>query len=94
LLTLRPITPTDNAAVAHVIRTVMPEFDCVGEGFSINDPEVENMAGAYAGERADFFVIEAEVGGPIVTRETFFGANAGAREEVKEQCLLRAPSGR
>lgn len=73
-MTIRNITPADNAAVAHVIRTVMPEFSCVGDGFSINDPEVEDMAGAYAGEGAAFFVIEHEVGGPAGAGEGFSGA--------------------
>ncbi len=57
-LTLRPIAPADNAAVAYVIRTVMPEFGCVGAGFSIEDPEVDDMAGAYGGPRSEFFVVE------------------------------------
>ncbi|MEL7161784.1 MAG: GNAT family N-acetyltransferase [Bacteroidota bacterium] len=56
---LRPITPADNTAAAHVIRTVMPEFGCVGEGYSINDPEVENMAGYYSVPGAAFYVLEA-----------------------------------
>jgi putative acetyltransferase len=73
MLTLRPITPADNANVAHVIRTVMPEFSCVGEGFSINDPEVEDMAAAYAGDRSGFFVIEQSVGGPAGAGEGFRG---------------------
>ena len=47
MLTLRPITPTDNSAVARIVRAVMPEFGCVGEGFSINDPELEDMFTAY-----------------------------------------------
>ncbi|TXF89019.1 GNAT family N-acetyltransferase [Neolewinella aurantiaca] len=81
MLALRPITPADNHMVAHVIRTVMPEFNCVGEGYSINDPEVEDMAKAYAGEGSAFFVIEEEVGGPIVRNETFFGTNAGAVQD-------------
>jgi len=68
---IRQITTADNAAVAHVIQTVMPEFNCVGEGFSINDPEVEDMAGAYAGEGSTFFVIEQR------------GANAGAIDVKK-----------
>jgi len=62
-MTVRLIQPADNPAVAHVIRTVMPEFSCVGEGFSINDPEVEEMAGAYSAADADFFVIEMDTGG-------------------------------
>lgn len=69
MLHLRPITPADNAAVAHVIRTVMPEFNCVGEGFSITDPEVDDMAGAYLGPQAGYFVIER-----------ILGADAGAGE--------------
>jgi len=35
---LRQIQLKDNAQVAQVIRTVMPEYDCVGDGYSINDP--------------------------------------------------------
>lgn len=62
MLHLRPITPADNAAVAHVIRTVMPEFSCVGEGFSITDPEVDDMAGTYLGPVAGYFVVEQSLG--------------------------------
>ena len=36
--TLRPITPADDAAVANIIRTVMPEFGAGGPGFAIHDP--------------------------------------------------------
>lgn len=74
MLALRKITPSDNAAVAHVIRTVMPEFNCVGEGYSINDPEVEDMAGTYNVAGSTFFVIEHEVGGPAGAGEGFSGA--------------------
>ena len=55
---LRPIRPTDNAAVATLIRAVMPEFGCVGPGFSIEDPEVDDMYGSYAAPRAGYFVVE------------------------------------
>ena len=65
MLTLRPITPADNAAVARVIRTVMPEFGCVGENFSISDPEVDDMAAAYAAPRHGFFVVEGTLDGDI-----------------------------
>ena len=44
------------------------------EGYSINDPEVEDMAAAYAGARAGFFVIEQSVGGPAGARKSFGGA--------------------
>ena len=74
MLSLRPISPSDNAAMASVIRTVMPEFSCVGEGFSINDPEVDDMAAAYAADNAAFFVVEHEVGGDAGAGEGFSGA--------------------
>lgn len=63
---IRPITAADDAAVAAIIRTVMPEFGAVGDGFAINDPEVDWMSRAYAEPRCAYFVIErdgAVVGG-------------------------------
>ena len=35
---IRPIEPRDDAALAAIIRTVMPEFGASGDGFAINDP--------------------------------------------------------
>ncbi|MBI1227485.1 MAG: GNAT family N-acetyltransferase [Bacteroidetes bacterium] len=55
---LRPIKSADNQQVAHIIRTVMTEFGCVGEGYSILDTEVDDMFGTYNKERSAFFVIE------------------------------------
>ena len=73
---IRPITPADDAAVAAIIRSVMPEFGAVGSGFAINDPEVDWMSRAYAEPRSSYFVIEREgrvVGGagvaPLVDGE-------------------------
>jgi len=57
---MRPIRKSDNPAVARIIRDVMTEFGAVGEGFSINDPEVDDMYGAYSGDDAVFFVITRE----------------------------------
>jgi putative acetyltransferase len=57
---LRPIRSDDDAAVAALIRTVMPEFGAVGEGFAINDPEVDWMSRAYAEPRCAYFVIERD----------------------------------
>ena len=56
--TLRPITPADDAAVAAVIRQVMPEFGASGPGFAINDPEVDAMFRAYQGPKAKYFVVD------------------------------------
>ncbi len=57
--TIRPITPADDAAVANVIRSVMPEFGADGQGFAIHDPEVDAMCAAYAAARCRYFVVES-----------------------------------
>lgn len=57
---IRPITAADDAVMAAVIRTVMPEFGAVGDGFAINDPEVDWMSQAYAQPRCAYFVVERD----------------------------------
>lgn len=57
---IRPIQPRDDAAVASIIRTVMPEYGAVGEGFAINDPEVDWMQRAYSRPRSAYFVVEMD----------------------------------
>lgn len=56
-LQFRSIAPDDDAAVAALIRTVMPEFGAVGPGFAIEDPEVDHMSRAYDAPRAAYFVV-------------------------------------
>lgn len=58
VFTLRAIEPRDDVAVAAIIRTVMPEFGAIGDGYAINDPEVDWMSRAYADPRSAYFVIE------------------------------------
>jgi putative acetyltransferase len=58
--TLRPIEPRDDATIANIIRTVMPEFGADGPGFAIHDAEVDTMSAAYSRPRAAYFVIEAD----------------------------------
>lgn len=60
----RPIRPEDDAAVALIIRAVMPEFGARGPGFAINDAEVDTMFEAYARPGAAYFVVER--GGRVV----------------------------
>ena len=55
---IRPIEPRDDAAVAAIIRSVMPEFGADGEGFAIHDVEVDAMSAAYAKPRSAYFVVE------------------------------------
>jgi putative acetyltransferase len=58
MLSFRPIQPEDDAAVAALIRRVMPEFGADGPGFAIHDPEVDHMSAAYAVRGAAYFVVE------------------------------------
>lgn len=59
---IRPIEARDDAAIAAIIRSVMPEFGATGCGFAISDPEVDWMHRAYAEPRAAYFVIERDHG--------------------------------
>lgn len=59
-LQIRPIGPGDDAAMAAIIRTVMPEFGACGAGFAINDPEVDWLSRAYARPRCAYFVLEGD----------------------------------
>jgi putative acetyltransferase len=55
---IRPIKQADDPRMAQIIRTVMPQFGAVGDGFAINDPEVDWMSRAYAEPRCAYFVVE------------------------------------
>lgn len=57
---IRPIEPRDDAAIATVIRTVMPAFGADGPGFAIHDAEVDAMSAAYAQPRCSYFVMEMD----------------------------------
>jgi len=80
-LVYRPIETRDDARVAAIIRTVMPEFGASGSGFAINDPEVDWMTRAYAAPRSAYFVVErdgvVEGGGGVAPLE---GGDAGTCE--------------
>jgi putative acetyltransferase len=62
---IRPIEPRDDAAMAAIIREVMPEFGADGPGFAIHDEEVDGMAEAYAREDTAYYVVimDGEVAG-------------------------------
>jgi len=80
---LRPIEPRDDAAVAAIIRQVMPEFGACGPGYAINDPEVDAMCSVYRQPRSAYLVWELTgrvLGGGGI------GPLAGAPPEV---CELR-----
>lgn len=81
---IRLVRKKDNPCVAEIIRSVMTEFEAVGEGYSINDPEVDDIYSNYNGKRQCYFVIEdpegAVVGG---------GGVAQLRGGNKRTCELR-----
>ena len=57
---IRPIQAEDSPVVAHIIRQVMAEFDTVGEGYSSEDREIDDMYSAYDSPRHVFYVIEKD----------------------------------
>lgn len=69
---IRLIQKRDNEQMASVIRDVMTEFHAIGEGYSINDAEVDDMYDNYSGKRQCYFVIvdsnETVVGGGGVAK--------------------------
>jgi len=54
---IRPITSSDDPAMAQVIRDVMTEFGATGPGYSIMDVEVDAMSHAYAAPGCVFHVV-------------------------------------
>ncbi|KGQ18461.1 Acetyltransferase [Lysobacter dokdonensis DS-58] len=59
-VSVRLIHARDDARMAEIIRTVMPEFGACGAGFAINDPEVDWMSRAYAQPRSAYWVVERD----------------------------------
>ncbi len=57
---IRPVIRADDAAIAAIIRAVMPEFGASGAGFAITDPEVDHMAAAYARPGCAYSVVERD----------------------------------
>ncbi|TAK30864.1 MAG: GNAT family N-acetyltransferase [Saprospiraceae bacterium] len=53
----RPIRPEDDEAVARLIRTVMTEYNCTDEGYSIHDPELDTMYDNFSHDRAIYWVV-------------------------------------
>lgn len=56
---LRPIEARDDPAMADIIRRVMTEFGAVGEGYSIEDAEVDALHAAYSTGRSAYFVAQS-----------------------------------
>lgn len=59
-LHIRPILEKDNAALANIIRQIMPQYGAGGPGFAIHDQEVNEMFASYSQPRSAYFVVERE----------------------------------
>jgi len=57
-LSYRQITQEDNPAIAEIIKVVMTAYGCVGEGYSIEDEEVNSMYEAYSDERSVYYIVQ------------------------------------
>ena len=57
---IRHIKPSDDSAIAAIIRSVMPEFGAGGDGFAIHDAEIYAMHAAYSQPRSAYYIVEIE----------------------------------
>lgn len=79
---IRPIEARDDAAVAAIIRAVMPEFGAAGPGFAIHDAEVGAMHAAYRKSGCAYFVVES--GGRVLG-----GGGVAPLDGEADTCELR-----
>ena len=93
IFAMRPIEARDDAAIAAVIRRVMPEFGADGPGFAIHDAEVVAMSAAYTGAGRGYFVIEID--GTLQGGAGFAPLDHGdtATCELRKMYLLRTARG-
>jgi putative acetyltransferase len=80
---VRPVQPSDNKAIANIIRTVMPEFGAGRSGTAINDAEVDSIYEAYTQPRTAYFV--CEIDGKVVGG----GGVAPLQDSKDNVCELR-----
>jgi putative acetyltransferase len=80
---IRPIQPSDDRALAAIIRDVMSSLGAGGAGSSMHDSEVDAMSANYTQPRAAYFVIEEN---GSVMGGGGFGPLAGAGADT---CELR-----
>lgn len=90
-ITVRLIVAADDAAMAHVIRTVMTEHGATGPGFAIHDPEVSAMSRAYdpsATPPAEYWVLDD--GGEVLGGAGFapLAGTDGGTCELRKMYLL------
>ena len=90
---IRPIRPSDNLIMGQIIRNVLTEFGANREGFAWQDPELDNMSGAYSSRGQLYLVIESDgcvVGGGGIDS---FLCNLESCCELQKMYLLPAARG-
>lgn len=87
---LRKIRKGDNPQVASLIREVMTEYGAVGEGYSIDDPEVDDMHSHYRDTRSSYYVIERD--GEIVGAGGIGPLKGGGRSICELRKMFFRPS--
>lgn len=61
MMTIHPITPSDNTAVAALIRKCLEDEGLALPGTAYFDPQLDDLAGYYAGlARSGYFVLEED----------------------------------
>lgn len=90
---IRLIRSSDDAAVAAVIRAVLPEFAAGAAGATLADAEIAAMSQAYCAPRSAYFVVEAH--GEVVGGAGLGPLQGGQFEvcELRKMYFLRAARG-
>ena len=89
---IRKISAKDNAAMARIIREVMPEFGANGPGFAIHDPEVDDLNAAFSNERSAYYV--CVVNGMIIGGAGVAPLKGGDPDTCELQKMYLLPSSR
>lgn len=53
----RPIEPSDNDALARIIRIIFEEYEIPRSGTAYTDPAIDDMYGAFSGGQAAYLVV-------------------------------------
>ncbi len=58
--TIRPITGSDDPAMANIVVNILQEFGCVGPGYASSDPEIHKLFETYSEPGSRYLVIADE----------------------------------
>lgn len=65
-LVIRPVQPQDNPHLFQLVRDVLTEHGCVGEGFAFADPELTRMYETYQEPGSAYWVVVDETTGRVL----------------------------